>query len=88
MTGAAGFTGIGSGASSDDQDVDLHQAVLLTIAFAAGGFTLHRLVRRHGREDWWQFCGLVAGAALVGVLTYFAAYSIMIIVLATLFAIA
>ncbi|MDA3629925.1 hypothetical protein [Saccharopolyspora oryzae] len=68
--------------------MDLYQVVLLAISFAAGGFTLHRLVRRHGWQDGWQFSGLVAGALLVGALAYIAAYTLMIMVLATLFVIA
>ncbi|MDA3649282.1 hypothetical protein LZ318_14900 [Saccharopolyspora indica] len=68
--------------------MDLHQAVLLAMAFAAGGFTLRRLAKRHGWQGGWHFSGLVSGAALVGVLTYFAAYTIMILVLALLFVIA
>ncbi|MER7079702.1 hypothetical protein SAMN02982929_04689 [Saccharopolyspora kobensis] len=68
--------------------MEMHQVVLLAIAFAAGGLTLRRLVRRHGWQGGWNFSGLVAGAALIGVLTYYAAYTVMIIVLAVLFVIA
>ncbi|RKT82441.1 hypothetical protein SAMN05421805_12212 [Saccharopolyspora antimicrobica] len=80
--------GIESGASSDNPGMETHQVVLLAIAFAAGGFTLRRLVRRHGRQGGWHFSGLVSIAALVGVLAYYAAYTVMVLVLALLFIIA
>ncbi|RKT82442.1 PEP-CTERM protein-sorting domain-containing protein [Saccharopolyspora antimicrobica] len=58
---------------------------LFAIALAAGGWTFHRKVRRHGWRNGRRLVGAITSSALVAVLVFYAAFLISMLLLAALF---